>query len=82
MMIEGSGSWRPKNMWIRWIRIRNTATDTEDPLRRFCPYAQRTVLVLNAKDVDYQIVNCALMNKPDWLFKLNPLGTYRKTLCC
>jgi hypothetical protein len=21
----GSGSWRPKNMWIRWIRIRNTA---------------------------------------------------------
>jgi hypothetical protein len=24
MMIEGSGSRRPKNMWIRWIRIRNT----------------------------------------------------------
>jgi len=24
MMIEGSGSARPKNMWIRWIRIRNT----------------------------------------------------------
>jgi hypothetical protein len=23
-MIEGSGSGRPKNMWIRWIRIRNT----------------------------------------------------------
>ncbi len=22
MMIEGSGSWNPKNMWIRWIRIR------------------------------------------------------------
>ncbi len=21
---SGSGSWRPKNMWIRWIRIRNT----------------------------------------------------------
>jgi hypothetical protein len=20
--LEGSGSWRPKNMWIRWIRIR------------------------------------------------------------
>jgi len=43
-------------------------------MRRFCPYAQRTVLVLNAKGVDYQIINCALMNKPDWLFKLNPLG--------
>ncbi len=27
LMIEGSGSRRPKNMWIRWIRIRcrNTA---------------------------------------------------------
>ncbi len=25
MIIEGSGSWRPKNMWIR-IRIRNTAS--------------------------------------------------------
>ncbi len=25
MMIEGSGSGRPKNMWIRWIRIRNTS---------------------------------------------------------
>jgi hypothetical protein len=21
---SGSRSWRPKNMWIRWIRIRNT----------------------------------------------------------
>ncbi len=25
IMIEGSGSRRPKNTWIRWIRIRNTA---------------------------------------------------------
>ncbi len=26
---SGSGSWRPKNMWIRWIRIRirNTGYD-------------------------------------------------------
>ncbi len=24
-MTNGSGSKRPKNMWIRWIRIRNTA---------------------------------------------------------
>jgi hypothetical protein len=24
MMTEGSGSWRPKNTWIQWIRIRNT----------------------------------------------------------
>ncbi len=25
MMIEGSVSGRPKKMWNRWIRIRNTA---------------------------------------------------------
>jgi len=43
-------------------------------LCRFCPYAQRTVLVLNAKGVDYQIINCTLMDKPDWLFTFNPLG--------
>jgi hypothetical protein len=24
-LTSGSGSRRPKNMWIRWIRIRNTA---------------------------------------------------------
>lgn len=41
---------------------------------RFCPYAQRTVLCLNAKEVDYQIINCALMTRPDWVWQLNPLG--------
>jgi len=41
---------------------------------RFCPYAQRTILCLNAKGIDYQIVNCALMTKPEWLWEVNPLG--------
>jgi len=41
---------------------------------RFCPYAQRTILCLNAKGVPYQTINCALMNKPSWLWELNPLG--------
>ena len=30
---------------------------------RFCPYAQRTVLCLNAKKVDYEIINSQLMTK-------------------
>ena len=30
---------------------------------RFCPYAHRTVLCLNAKGVEYDIVNCQLMTK-------------------
>jgi len=41
---------------------------------RFCPYAQRTVLCLNAKDIDYEVINCALMTKPEWLLELNPFG--------
>jgi hypothetical protein len=28
---SGSGSWRPKNMWIRWIRIRIRNTDFGHP---------------------------------------------------
>ena len=44
------------------------------PDYRFCPYAQRTVLCLNAKGVDYEVINCALMTKPEWLWELNPIG--------
>lgn len=41
---------------------------------RFCPYAQRTILALNAKEIDYEIVNVNLMNKPDWIFDKSPFG--------
>jgi len=41
---------------------------------RFCPYAQRTILCLNAKEADYKLINCALMTRPDWLWEVNPLG--------
>jgi len=41
---------------------------------RFCPYAQRTILCLNAKGIDYEMINCALMTKPEWLVQLNPIG--------
>merc|ERR1719290_665233 len=33
---------------------------------RFCPYAQRTVLCLNAKNVDYSVINCTLKTKAEW----------------
>ncbi|XP_013190758.2 glutathione S-transferase omega-1 [Amyelois transitella] len=33
---------------------------------RFCPYAQRTLLALIAKDIDYEVVNIHLMDKPEW----------------
>lgn len=38
---------------------------------RFCPYAQRTVMCLNAKNVDYQVINCQLMSKASLKFSKN-----------
>ncbi|XP_070818811.1 glutathione S-transferase omega-1-like [Chaetodon trifascialis] len=41
---------------------------------RFCPFAQRTRLVLNAKGIKYDIININLKDKPDWFLERNPLG--------
>ena len=41
---------------------------------RFCPYAQRTALCLNAKNVEYGVINSQLKNKPNWLWEINPIG--------
>ncbi|XP_047517316.1 pyrimidodiazepine synthase-like [Pieris napi] len=41
---------------------------------RYCPYAQRSVLALIAKNVEYEIVNIDLVNKPEWLKSKSPLG--------
>nr|XP_057914898.1 glutathione S-transferase omega-1-like isoform X2 [Doryrhamphus excisus] len=41
---------------------------------RFCPFAQRTRLVLNAKGIKHQIVNINLRDKPEWFLKKIPQG--------
>lgn len=41
---------------------------------KYCPYAERTRLVLNAKNIEHDIVNVNLKQKPAWLFEKNPLG--------
>lgn len=41
---------------------------------RFCPFAQRTRLVLKAKGIWHEIININLKNKPEWFFKKNPFG--------
>lgn len=41
---------------------------------RFCPYAARTHLILDAKNIPYHTVNINLNDKPEWLFDANPLG--------
>ncbi|XP_047993276.1 pyrimidodiazepine synthase-like isoform X1 [Leguminivora glycinivorella] len=41
---------------------------------RYCPYAQRTILVLNAKQIDYEVVNIDLVEKPEWLTSKSLFG--------
>lgn len=41
---------------------------------RFCPYAERTILVLNAKNLQYDTVFVNLDNKPEWVFNYSPKG--------
>ncbi|KAJ8716033.1 hypothetical protein PYW08_013318 [Mythimna loreyi] len=42
---------------------------------RFCPYAERTILVLNAKNLQYDTVFVNLDHKPEWVFNFSPKGT-------
>lgn len=41
---------------------------------RFCPYAARTHLMLDAKKIPYHTININLVEKPEWLFEANPIG--------
>jgi len=41
---------------------------------RFCPYAQRSHLVLDAKKIPHDVVNIKLSDKPEWFLERNPLG--------
>ncbi|XP_031630249.1 pyrimidodiazepine synthase-like [Contarinia nasturtii] len=41
---------------------------------RFCPYSHRAHLVLNAKNISYNIAYINLVNKPEWFYQVNPRG--------
>ncbi|XP_011871091.1 PREDICTED: pyrimidodiazepine synthase-like [Vollenhovia emeryi] len=41
---------------------------------RFCPFAQRIHLVLDAKQIPYDVVNVNLTHKPEWLIEKSPLN--------
>lgn len=41
---------------------------------KLCPFVQRSVITLNAKQVAFEISYIELDNKPDWFLKLSPLG--------
>ena len=39
-----------------------------------CPFAQRTAIVLAAKDLDFALRNIDIDQKPDWFSRISPLG--------
>ncbi|CAH2039501.1 unnamed protein product, partial [Iphiclides podalirius] len=41
---------------------------------RVCPFAQRTILALLAKNVDFEVVNVHLADKPEWLVRKSAFG--------
>ncbi|GLG98826.1 hypothetical protein R5R35_002494 [Gryllus longicercus] len=41
---------------------------------RFCPYAQRVHLVLDAKKIPYDVVYINLTEKPEWIYDKSPQG--------
>lgn len=41
---------------------------------RLCPFAQRAILALNAKNIDYEVVNINLAEKPEWLTMKSAFG--------
>lgn len=47
---------------------------------RFCPFVHRTVLVLNAKNLQYDIVFVNLFEKPEWIYNFSPKGNIKYNL--
>ncbi|CAH1104325.1 unnamed protein product [Psylliodes chrysocephalus] len=41
---------------------------------KFCPFAQRARLVLNAKNIPHEIININLIEKPEWYIQINEKG--------
>lgn len=39
-----------------------------------CPYVQRSVIVLNEKGIPYRRIDIDLANKPEWFWRISPLG--------
>ena len=39
-----------------------------------CPWVQRSVIVMRAKGVDFDVTYINLREKPDWFLKISPHG--------
>ncbi|XP_036593193.1 glutathione S-transferase omega-1-like [Trichosurus vulpecula] len=61
----GIGSAQPGPVPLGVIRVYSM---------RFCPFSERTRLILKAKGIKHEVININLKNKPEWFFKKHPLG--------
>ncbi len=41
---------------------------------RYCPFVQRSLIILHEKGIDFELSYIDLYNKPDWFLKISPLG--------
>ncbi|MGC1305832.1 MAG: glutathione S-transferase family protein [Phormidesmis sp.] len=41
---------------------------------QLCPFVQRAVILLQEKEIPYQLTYIDLANKPDWFRQISPLG--------
>jgi len=41
---------------------------------KVCPFAQRTLILLKEKNIDYQLIEIDLDNKPGWFLEISPYG--------
>ncbi len=57
-LTSGSGSWRPKNTWIRWIRIRNTVVKGS--------FHSKFLYIFN----DRQILLCTVISQQVFLLEI------------
>lgn len=39
-----------------------------------CPFAQRTLILLKEKNIDYQLIEIDLNNRPSWFLEISPYG--------
>lgn len=79
----------PKNLLInqaKFVFAGDPLPSYGDKIRlfamRLCPYVQRVLLVLKAKEIPFDVVYINLDNKPDWYKSINPLGMYYALLLC
>ncbi|KAG5893176.1 hypothetical protein JTB14_000436 [Gonioctena quinquepunctata] len=70
---------KPGNMSTKHLSVGSEDPPRVDGLLRiyamkFCPFAQRALLVLKAKEIPHEVIYISLFKKPEWYSKIHPEG--------